>query len=167
LSKRAVEAFVEVYTMNSKALLQPAVEALCNRFPSSEAGVAAAIDLAVLVAAADGRIDPAEMSALSVSLEAATKTHLAPAFVRHLVHASRQQIDAAGASSRAKLLGESFAAQGCVDDGLRLALLVALSSDGMSSVEREKIELVAQAAGAPPERIERLCRELQEGDLVS
>lgn len=147
--------------MNSNALLQPAVEALCKRFQSSEAGVAAAIDLAVLVAAADGRIDPAEMAALSTSLEVATKTHLAPTFVRHLVLASRQQIDAAGASTRARLLGETFAAQGCVDEGLRVGLLVAMASDGLSPVEREKIELVAQAAGVSPERLDTLCRQLE------
>jgi uncharacterized membrane protein YebE (DUF533 family) len=147
--------------MNSNALLQPAVEALCSRFPTSEAGVAAAIDLAVLVAAADGRIDPVEMAALSVSLEVATKTRLSPAFVRHLVHASRQQIDAAGASARAKLLGESIAARGCVDEGLRLALVIALASDGLSPVEREQIELVARAAGVPTDRIDSLCREIE------
>lgn len=148
--------------MNANTLLQPAVEALCNRFPSSEAGVAAAIDLAVLVAAADGCIDPAEMAALSTSLEVATKTQLSPKFVKHLVQASRQQIDAAGASTRAKLIGESMAAQGCVDEGLRLALVIALASDGLSDVEREQIEIIAKAAGAAPERIDVLCLEIKE-----
>jgi tellurite resistance protein len=147
--------------MHANTLLQPAVEALCNRFPSNEAGVAAAIDLAVLVAAADGRIDPAEMAALSTSLEVATKTQLSPIFVKHLVQASRQQIDAAGASTRAKLIGESIAAQGCVDEGLRLALVIALSSDGLSEVERDQIEIIARAAGVAPERIDVLCQELQ------
>lgn len=152
---------VKVNLMNANALLQPAVEALCSRFPSNEAGVAAAIDLAVLVAAADGRIDPAEMAALSTSLEVATKTQLSPTFVKHLVQASRQQIVAAGASTRAKLIGESIAAQGCVDEGLRLALVIALSSDGFSNVEREQIEIIAKAAGATPDRIDSLCREIE------
>jgi len=152
---------VKVNLMNTNALLQPAVEALCNRFPSNEAGVAAAIDLAVLVAAADGRIDPAEMATLSAFLEAATKTQLSPVFVKHLVQASRQQIAAAGASTRAKLVGESIAAQGCVDEGLRLALVIALASDGFSEVEREQIEVIAKAAGAAPDRVDTLCREIQ------
>ena len=152
---------VKVNLMNANPLLQPAVEALCNRFPSNEAGVAAAIDLAVLVAAADGHIDPVEMAALSTSLEVATKTQLSPKFVKHLVLASRQQIDAAGASSRAKLIGESIAAQGCVDEGLRLALVIALASDGLSDVERDQIEIIAHAAGATPERVETLCREIE------
>ena len=152
---------VKVNLMNTNALLQPAVEALCNRFPSNEAGVAAAIDLAVLVAAADGRIDPAEMATLSAFLEVATKTQLSPVFVKHLVQASRQQIDAAGASTRAKMVGESIAAQGCVDEGLRLALVIALASDGFSEVEREQIEVIAKAAGAAPDRVDTLCREIQ------
>jgi len=147
--------------MNANTLLQPAVEALCSHFPSNEAGVAAAIDLAVLVAAADGRIDPAEMAALSTSLEVATKTQLSPMFVKHLVQASRQQIDAAGASTRAKLIGESIAAQGCVDEGLRLALVIALASDGLSEVEREQIEIIARAAGAAPDRVDVLCKEIE------
>lgn len=152
--------------MNANTLLQPAVEALCNRFPSNEAGVAAAIDLAVLVASADGRIDPAEMAALSTSLEVATKTQLSPVFVKHLVQASRQQIAAAGATSRARLIGESIAAQGCVDEGLRLALVIALASDGFSDVEREQIEVIAKAAGAGPDRIDSLCREIQGAGLA-
>lgn len=147
--------------MNANTLLEPVVEALCSRFPSNEAGVAAAIDLAVLVAAADGRIDSAEMAALSTSLEVATKTQLSPMFVKHLVQASRQQIDAAGAAVRAKVIGESIAAQGCVDEGLRLALVVALASDGLSEVEREQIERIAVAAGAAPDRVDTLCREIQ------
>ena len=154
-------ALVKVNAMNANALLQPAVEALCNCFPSSEAGVAAAIDLAVLVAAADGHIDPAEMVALSTSLEVATKTQLSPMFVKHLVQASRQQIDAAGASARAKLIGESIAARGCVDEGLRLALVIALSSDGLSEVERQQIEIIAKAAGASSERVDTLCQEIE------
>lgn len=147
--------------MHANTLLQPAVEALCNRFPSNEAGVAAAIDLAVLVAAADGQIDRDEMAALSTSLAVATKTQLSPIFVKHLVQASRQQIDAAGASTRAKLIGESIAAQGCVDEGLRLALVIALASDGFSDVERAQIDIIAQAAGAAPDRVDTLCREIQ------
>lgn len=150
--------------MNPSPLLQPAVEALCSHFQSNEAGVAAAIDLAVLVAAADGRIDPAEMAALSLSLEVTTRTHLAPAFVRHLVGESRKQIEAAGASARAKSIGESFAAHGCVDDGLRLALLIALASDGLSSIEREQIESVAKAAGASTDRVDAICREIQASE---
>jgi tellurite resistance protein len=147
--------------MNSSSALQPAVEALCTRFQSNEAGVAATIDLAVLVATADGRIDPAEMAALTVSLEAATKAQLAPAFVRHLVLASRQQVEATGAAAHAKLIGESFAAQGCVDEALRVALLVAMASDGLSHVERERIDIVAKAAGAPLDRVDVLCREIE------
>lgn len=147
--------------MSTSPLLQPAVQALCSRFQSNEAGVAAAIDLAVLVAAADGRIDPAEMAALSVSLETTTHAHLAPSFVRYLVGESRKQIEAAGATERARSIGESFAERGCVDEGLRLALLIALASDGLSAVEREQIELVAKAAGATADRVDALCRELQ------
>ncbi len=152
---------VKVNPMNANALLHPAVEALCNRFPSNEAGVAAAIDLAVLVAVADGHIDPAEMAALSTSLEVATKTQLSSKFVKHLVLASRQQIETAGASSCAKLIGESIAAQGCVDEGLRLALVIALASDGLSDVERDQIEVIARAAGAAHDRVDTLCREIE------
>lgn len=152
---------VKVNLMNANTLLQPAVEALCNHFPTNEAGVAAAIDLAVLVASADGHIDPAEMAVLSTSLEVATKTHLSPKFVTLLVQASRQQIEAAGASSRAKLIGESIAAQGCVDEGLRLALVIALASDGLSDVERDQIEVIARAAGASSDRVDTLCREIE------
>jgi tellurite resistance protein len=147
--------------MKPSPLLQPAVQALCDHFPSSAAGVATAIDLAVLVAAADGQIDPAEMAALTVSLETTTQAHLAPAIVRHLVHESRNQIETVGAQARAKAIGETIAARGCVEQGLRVALLIALASDGLSSVERQQIDIVAKAAGASPDRVDAIRREIQ------
>ena len=58
--------------MKPSPLIQPTIEAMCARFRSNDEGLSAAVDLAVLVAAADGRIDRAEMAALSASLEAST-----------------------------------------------------------------------------------------------
>jgi len=147
--------------MKPSPLIQPTIEALCARFQSNEEGLTAAVDLAVLVAAADGRIDSAEMAALAASLEAMARTQLTPAVVHHIVRESRAQIQAAGIEARARAIGETLAAHDCVDEGLRLALVVALASEGLSAVERERIEIVAKAAGAGAERIDALGREVQ------
>lgn len=147
--------------MSSNHGLATVVAALCEGFPTKDAAVAAAIDLAVLVAAADGRIDPAELATLTQSFEVALGTQVSPMFVRHLVQASVQQMREAGVAAHAQRLGETFAARGCVDDALRLALLVANASDGVSQVERDQIDAVASAAGVSTVRVDELYREIQ------
>ena len=147
--------------MNPSPLIQPTIEALCAHFSSNDEGISAAVDLAVLVAAADGRIDRAEMAALAASLEAIAGTQLAPAVVQHLVRESRVQVKATGVAARSKAIGETLAAHGCVTEGLRLAVVIALASEGLCPAEREQIEMVARAAGASLERIDALVREVE------
>jgi len=147
--------------MKPSPLIRPTIEALCARFRSNDEGISAAVDLAVLVAAADGRIDRAEMAALAASLEAIAGTQLAPAVVQHLVRESRAKVEAAGVAERGRTIGQMLAAHDCVSEGLRLAVVIALASEGMCSAERERIEIVAKAAGASVERIDALVREVE------
>jgi len=147
--------------MKPSPLIRPTIEALCARFRSNDEGISAAVDLAVLVAAADGRIDRAEMAALAASLEAIAGTQLAPAVVQHLVRESRAKVEAAGIAERGRTIGQMLAAHDCVSEGLRLAVVIALASEGMCAAERERIEIVAKAAGASVERIDALVREVE------
>src|SRR5690349_3516168 len=147
--------------MKPSPLIQPIIEALCARFQTHDEGMSAAVDLAVIVAAADGRIDRAEMTAIAASLEAIAGTQLSVPVVRHLVRESREKIEAVGVETRSRAIGAELAAHGCIDEGLRLALLIALASEGLCPAEREQIEIVARAAGASRERVEALRREVE------
>jgi tellurite resistance protein len=142
--------------MKPGAHIKPLVAALCARFGGDDEGITTSVDLAVLVAAADGTIDADERAALTASLEAIMGSTVAPTVVRYLVRESRNQIEAAGAEARARAIGGVLADHGAVDDGLRLALAIAFSSGGLSAPEREVIAVVAKAAGVSESRLEAL-----------
>jgi tellurite resistance protein len=132
---------------------------LLARFPAGDAGPMTVVDLAVLVAAADGEIDVAEMSAVEATIAAVTGQRLAAPVVGRLVTNSCAQIRARGAEACARTIGEALAARGAAEDGLRLALAVAMASNGLSAVERERIEQLARAAGVPAARVAELLGE--------
>lgn len=146
--------------MEPSLTIQPFLDALSARLQSDDRGLTAAIDLAVLVAAADGKIDKAELAALAASVERLVGSQLDPAVVRHLIRESRAQIETIGSEARARDIGEFLAKHNAVDEGLRLAIAVGYVSDGLSAVERARIASVAAAAGAPLEQIDLLAREI-------
>jgi hypothetical protein len=137
----------------------PLVDGICARFGSREDGGLALTDLAVLVAAADETIDEAEMVALTASLQALIGSQLMPMLIRHVVGESRERIAKAGVEPSAKLIGETLAARGAAEEGLRFALVIASSSEGISEVERSRIALVARAAGVADGRLDALIAE--------
>ncbi len=110
----------------------------------------------MLVAVANGVIDAAERAALAGALEAVMGSTVAPPVVRHLIRESRNHIQAEGIEARARAIGRALAARGAADEGLRLALAVAFASEGLGEAERERIEVMAKAAGATPARVDAL-----------
>jgi len=146
--------------METSPAIKPLIDELITRFESSEEGLIAVTDLAVLVAAADDTIDADEMKALTTSLHGLLGGQLAPMLVRHVVEESRERIGEAGAEASAQSIGEALAKKGAAEQGLRLALLIAAASEGVSDVERARIDLVAKAAGVPGERMQALADEV-------
>ncbi|MFT3768963.1 MAG: hypothetical protein QM820_26280 [Minicystis sp.] len=139
--------------------LQPLTDALLARFGSSDKGLTAAVDLAVLVAMADERIDEAEMAALMASIEGLLGVRLAPAVAKHLVTESRTKIRVTGAEARAVDIGHTLAVHGAGEEGLRLAFAIAWTSEGLAPAERAVIGIVGGAAGVSPARIDALADE--------
>jgi tellurite resistance protein len=140
--------------------LQPLIDAMLSRFGDADQGITAVVDLAVLVAMADGRIDEAEMTALMGTVDVIMGTRLAPAVAKHLVTQSRAQIRDAGAAARARELGRTLGARGAAGEGLRLAFAIAWTSEGLSVEERAIIDVVASSAGMDPERLKALETEV-------
>jgi len=144
--------------MESNPTLRSAIDALCACFQENDRGLTHVVDLAVLVASADDRIDDAEMGALTRLLESIMGSALDRSVIRYFVNTSVKQIRSVGAEARARAIGELLAQQGAVDEGLRLAFAIAAASEGISSDERARIDLVARAAGASADRVSELGR---------
>jgi len=136
--------------------MQPLIDELLARFPVGDEGLIVVVDLAVLVAIADGSIAGSEMAALCESIEAIVGRRLSASLVGHLVTESRAQILALGAEQSARSIGEQLAARGAAEEGIRLALAIAAASEGLSAAELERISQVAYAAGLSPAHLDAL-----------
>jgi tellurite resistance protein len=142
--------------VKTTARIKPLIDALSAKLGDTEEAFAAAVDLTVLVASADGTIDAYERVALTATLESLMRGAVAPLVVRHLVRESRNQIEAAGAEARARSIGHQLADHEAGDEGVRLALAIAYASEGLSDVERQHIAVVAKAAGISDTRFAAL-----------
>lgn len=149
--------------MKPSPTIRPLVTALRARFDSSDEGLNAVVDLAVLVGLADGTIDEAEMAALSESIGTLVGGTLDPRMSRHIIRESRAKIEGIGVEARAKAIGASLAAHGAAEEGARLALAIAMASDGVSDVERARVELVAVAAGLDLAALAELGQSMDPG----
>lgn len=137
------------------------VDALLVHFPAGDEGLIALVDLAVLIAVADGYIDEPEMAVLTESIEAIAGGRLGTTLARPLVEESCAQIRAIGPEASARLVGEVLAKHDAAEEGLRLGLAIAYASDGVSAPERERLEQVARAAGVAAARVSELSREMR------
>lgn len=147
--------------MKPSPALRTLIESLTARYASSDEGLNALVDLAVIVALADGKIDIDEMASLAASLEAIVGSKLDRQIARHLVHQSRKMVEDTGAEARAEAIGESLAQHGAAEEGLRLAFTIAWVSEGLSADERARIALVAKAAQVSDERFEAILHETE------
>jgi tellurite resistance protein len=139
------------------------VDALLVHFSAGDEGLIALVDLAVLVAVADGHIDGAERAALTESIEAIAGGRLGVTLAEHLVEESCAQIRALGPEASARLVGEVLAKHQAAEEGLRLGMAIAWASEGMSAIERARIEQIARAAGVGAERVGELVGETRGG----
>jgi tellurite resistance protein len=104
------------------------------------------VEIAVLLAQADGEIDEAESSALVETLQAAFGASLAPMVVRALIEEVVDLVTAEGAEARAKALAAQLAEAGALDQGVQLAQAIAESSEGVGEEEAKLIALLRGAA---------------------
>lgn len=142
--------------MSAHPSVGPLIDRLLSHFDDREEGITVLTDLIVLVAAADAVIDDTEAAALAESLETMLHSHVAPLLVRVVVGDSRARIRNTGVDLSADIIGRKLAAQNVVEDGIHLAAFIAAVSEGISKVERARIERIAIAAGVEPDRLEQL-----------
>lgn len=141
--------------------IQPLIDEVLTHFEKGDSGYATIIDLAVLIAMADGKIDAIEMAALTESVEAIVGARLVPSVAKHLVTQSRADVREKGVEASAKSIGEILAKHGAAEDGLLFGLAVAWASEGLAPAERERLEAVARAAGVSAERFAELSEAVR------
>ncbi len=149
-----------------REIVASAIEQLCVAFSRHGYNPTPILDLGVLVAYADGQVDPQERAMLLEVFQALLETSLTPELVDHLITASVEIIQAAGAEPRARLVGAILADCEAGDPGIVVALGVAFASEGLSEKERAVIDRVAEAAEVSPERVAQLIAHAKEaGDV--
>lgn len=147
-----------------------AIDHLCFAFERGGYNPTPIIDLGVLVAIADGRIDEKERAVLRDVFQTLLETKLSAVVVDHLVTASVQVANEAGAESRARLIAQILRDCDAAEAGLLVALAIAYASAGFSSAERKVVERIADFARVPRPRLEELIARVSgsaEGDPMS
>lgn len=145
-----------------REIVAPAIEQLCVAFDRGGYNPTPIIDLGVLVASADGKVDDREREVLLEVFQTLLETKLSADVVDHLVDASLEVIDVAGAERRTNLVAEILQDCDAVEPGITVALAVAFSSDGFSKTEREVVERIARAAGLSKSRLEKLVENVRK-----
>jgi tellurite resistance protein len=153
-----------------REIIDSAIDELCTAFERGGYNPTPVIDLGVLVAMADGTIDDRERELLLEIFQALLGTSLTVEVVDHLVTASLEVIEAAGAESRARLVAAILRDCDAAEPGVRVALALSFASQGFSEPERKVVERIALAAGLGPARLAELTEEVRKhaaGDPVS
>lgn len=144
-----------------REIIAPAIEQLCVAFDRHGYNPTPIIDLGVLVASADGKVDAPERAMLLEVFQTLLDTKLTPDVVDHLVTASLEVIEAAGAESRGRLVGAILHDCDAGEPGLLVALAIAFASEGLSGAERAVVERIGEAAGVEPARLAQLIERVR------
>ena len=144
-----------------RTLVDDAIGVLCTRFEQGGYNPTPVIDLGVLVARADGKVDEHERTALREVFEALLDERLSGEVVGHLITASLEVIETAGVDARARHIAEILKDCDAVEQGIVVALGIAFASEGLSKDERAVITRVADAAGMTRARLDALAEQVR------
>ena len=141
-------------------IIANAIDELCTAFERQGYNPTPIIDIGVLVASADGTVDERERAMLLDVFQTLLDTTLTAEVVDHLVTASLEIIEAAGAESCARLVGAILMDCDAVEPGVRVALGLAYASHGLDKDERIVVERIATAGGVSAKRLAELTEEV-------
>jgi tellurite resistance protein len=143
-------------------IIAPAIEELCAAFERGGYNPTPVLDLGVLIANADGRVDDQERELLLEVFQALLETTLTPEVVDALITSSVEVMKLAGDEPRARLVGAILRDCEAGEAGVRVALAIAFATEGLSDAERKVIDRIADAAGVPLPRVEELVAEVRK-----
>jgi tellurite resistance protein len=144
-----------------RKIIADAIHELCSAFERGGYNPTPVIDIGVLVASADGKVDILEREMLLDVFQTLLDTTLTAEVVDHLVTASLEVIEAAGAESRARLIASILKDCDAVEPGVKVALALAFASQGLSKAEAKVIERIASEGGLSTARLAELTRDLR------
>jgi tellurite resistance protein len=153
-----------------RQIITQAIDDLCTAFEKNGYNPTPIIDIGVLVASADGKVDEREREMLLDVFQTLLDTTLTAEVVDNLVTASLEVIEAAGAESRARLVASILQDCDAVEPGLRVAIALSFASQGMTKAERTVVERIAAAGGVSTARLAELTAEVSkhaDGDPIS
>ena len=139
----------------------PAIDELCDAFERGGYNPTPIIDLGVLVAYADGKIDDKEHAMLQDVFTTLLGTTLNGEVVDALVDASVEIIKAAGAEERARLVGTILKDCDAGEPGCVVALALAFASEGLSEGEQKVVNRIAEASGVTKDRLGELTKKVR------
>lgn len=142
-------------------LIATAIDELCDAFERCGYNPTPIIDIGVLVASADGTVDERERAMLLEVFQTLLNTSLTPEVVDHLITASLEVIESAGAESRARLVAAILQDCEAIEPGVRVALAIAFASKGLDSAEVKVVDRIAAAGGMKPARVAQLTAEIR------
>ena len=144
-----------------REVIANAIDQLCSAFEKHGYNPTPVIDVGVLVLSADGKVDERERGMLLDVFQTLLNTTLTAEVVDHLVTASLDVIEAAGAESRARLVAEILKDCDAVEPGVRVALALAFASQGLTKLERAVVERISDAGGLSRARLAELEEEVR------
>lgn len=150
--------------MSLGGLLKDTVDVLIERLAAMEYYPTPIIDLGVLIAQSDGRIEPDELYLLRELFGELLGTKLRGRLAQHLVEASLEVTKMAGAEARIRVLAEILTDCQAVEEGLIVAASIA-TVDEMSPKERRLLEQLAAACRAPSGMLEAVIERVQKNPV--
>ena len=145
-----------------RKIVDDAIVQLCEAFEQGGYNPTPIIDLGVLVASADGKVDEREREMLLDVFQTLLGTTLTAEVVDHLITASVEVIEAAGVESRARLIASILKDCDAVEPGVKVALALSFASQGLTKAEAKVVERIASEGGMSPARLAQLTAELRE-----
>lgn len=119
-------------------------------------GIADMVDLMVVVAHADGKIDVDEAESLAALINTLNRTVLDRQVTKAIVTESLKRLRRDGARKTLDRVGQTLAYMGKLEDALGLGLDVARSGEGMTELEWISLVFAGKAGELSPERIREL-----------
>lgn|GEM_PF-2763452 len=123
-------------------------------------GVDETVDLMVVVAKADGRIDSDEANTLVVLINTLNRRVLDRTITRTIVQESLNRLQRDGPRKTLDRVGQTLSYMGKLKDALGLALDVATSGRGMTELEWTSLVLAGRAGGLSAAEIRDIIGDL-------
>lgn len=125
----------------------------------NDADLAVLTGIVVVIANADGEVDPDERAAIKRVFEAAFESTLSDFVISALIDDALQAMQSDGAEAYAQSLGEKLAGRSLAEEGVRLAVAIGNANADFSETERGLTKLIAEGAGIGAGRLAELTAE--------